>query len=150
MDRVAKYVQLRSQVEGKLPKLADDAKPEAIDGHKQSLRKGLAAARAGAKPGDLFQPDTQALIRTLIGDAARRDGPASRQAVEEENPGRQRVSINGEYPAGQPVATVPPQILRALPQLPDKEIEYRFMGRRLVLLDTRARMVVDYMENALP
>ena len=58
--------------------------------------------------------------------------------------------VNGPYPQGLPVTTVPPQVLDALPRLPVKDLEYRFVGRRLVLLDTRADMVVDYVDNALP
>lgn len=150
LDRVSQYVRVRAQVEQKLPKLPDKAESEQIDGHKKALREGLRQARKAAKPGDLFQSDTAALIRKLVAQASKRDGAAPRAAIEEENPGQRRITINGEYPEGQPVATVPPQVLTALPRLPDEEIEYRFMGRRLILLDTRARMIVDYMDKALP
>jgi hypothetical protein len=49
-----------------------------------------------------------------------------------------------------PLTTVPPQVLAALPRLPDEQIEFRFLSTRLILLDTRANMIVDYMERALP
>jgi hypothetical protein len=150
LDRLSQYTLVRAKVERALPKLPDQAEPHQIDGHKKALREGLRAARADAKPGDLFQPETAALIRQLLADASKRHGPASREAIDEENPGQRRVTINGEYPEGQPVATVPPEVLAALPRLPDEEVEFRFMGKRLVLLDTRARMIIDYMENALP
>ena len=35
-----------------------------------------------------------------------------------------------------------------LPKLPP-ELDYRFMGERLVLLDTHANIVVDFMEDAI-
>jgi hypothetical protein len=42
-----------------------------------------------------------------------------------------------------------PVILEALPELPD-EVEYRFFGRDLVLLDVEAGLVVDVLKQALP
>jgi hypothetical protein len=44
---------------------------------------------------------------------------------------------------------MPPQVLEPLPKL-DEEMEYRFLGQRLVLLDTHAHIVVDYTEDVLP
>jgi hypothetical protein len=29
-------------------------------------------------------------------------------------------------------------------------LEYRFLGRALILLDTEAHLIVDLMENAIP
>jgi hypothetical protein len=44
---------------------------------------------------------------------------------------------------------MPPQILAALPKLPE-DLEYRFIGDRLILLDAHANLVVDYIDKALP
>jgi hypothetical protein len=43
---------------------------------------------------------------------------------------------------------VPPQVLAVLPKLPE-ELEYRFIGPRLILLDIHAHTVADYIENIL-
>ena len=43
---------------------------------------------------------------------------------------------------------MPPNVLAALPRLPD-DIEYRFMGRDLILLDTRANVIIDRVPDAL-
>jgi len=59
------------------------------------------------------------------------------------------VSANGRYPDTVPLATMPPQVLAALPTLPD-ELEFRFIADRLILLDVPAHLVVDYIEDALP
>jgi hypothetical protein len=59
------------------------------------------------------------------------------------------VRINGQYPDTVPVSTVPPQVLAALPRLPD-DVEYRFIGRRLILLDVHSNLIVDYIDDALP
>jgi hypothetical protein len=43
---------------------------------------------------------------------------------------------------------VPPHILAVLPRLPD-DIEYRFLGRHLILLDTRANVILDRIPYAV-
>jgi hypothetical protein len=43
----------------------------------------------------------------------------------------------------------PAVILEALPPLPE-ELQYRFVGPTLVLLDVHADLVVDILPNALP
>jgi hypothetical protein len=57
--------------------------------------------------------------------------------------------VNGRYPDGVPLTTMPPQVLAALPKLPP-ELEYRFIGERLVLLDGPAHLIVDFIQDALP
>jgi hypothetical protein len=44
---------------------------------------------------------------------------------------------------------VPPQVLSALPKLPE-ELEYRFIGDRLILLDKHAHTIADYMNTVFP
>jgi hypothetical protein len=44
---------------------------------------------------------------------------------------------------------VPVNILARLPRLPD-DIEYRFLGRDLILLDARARVILDRIPSAIP
>ncbi len=41
-----------------------------------------------------------------------------------------------------------PCVLDALPRLPH-ELQYRFVGRDLVLVDTHADLVVDILRNAV-
>src|SRR5574338_109941 len=118
-DRVTKYLELRKSLEGKLSPLPDKAEPEVITRHQRELLTALQRARSDAKPGDLFTEDVRHLIRRLIAGALSRQGSA------------------------------PPQALLALPRLPDEELQYRVMGTRLLLLDSRANMVVDYMDHAL-
>ena len=48
-------------------------------------------------------------------------------AIMDDNPGELSNQINGTYPEGKPLSTVPPNILAALPRLPD-DIQYRFSG----------------------
>jgi len=57
--------------------------------------------------------------------------------------------VNGAYPGNLPLTTVPPTLLINLPQLP-REVAYRIVGHDLVLLDTEARIVVDFIGGAIP
>jgi hypothetical protein len=150
IERVNAYVKLRNGVADDAPPLPDRAEPEQLQAHRAAVLKGLAGARAGARPGDLFTPETQDLIRRLLRQSDKRQGSEVKKAIQEENPGTVKLRVNAEYPEELPRTTVPPQVLSTLPRLPDEDLEYRFVGRRLLLLDSRARMVVDYMDNALP
>lgn len=149
-DRVAKYAQLRHDLDAKLPALPEKADPTAITQHQKALQASLQRARSTARPGDIFTKEARHLIRRMISGALAHRGSAQRQAIRDENSGSMPVRVNGAFPTSLPLPTVPPQILLALPRLPDKEIEYRFMGTRLLLLDTRANLVIDYMDHALP
>jgi len=97
-----------------------------------------------------------ALFRRLI--AEQLNGPdalAARKAVLEGNPGEEEdsvpvaVRINTEYPSGAPRSTVPPSLLLTLPTLPDC-LHYRFVGRDLVLVDSVAQLIVDFLPAAAP
>ena len=60
-----------------------------------------------------------------------------------------KLAVNARYPDQVPLSTMPPDVLENLPKLP-KEVEYRFVGEHLILLDPDAHIVVDLMPRALP
>jgi hypothetical protein len=80
-----------------------------------------------------------AAAKSTILDEGNPKSPESTAAVD--------LSINAPYPAKAPLSTVPPSVLMALPTLP-KELEFRFVGRNLILRDTKANMIVDVLPNA--
>jgi hypothetical protein len=148
--RCAAYVELHKKIEAGLPKLPQDATPEQIDHGQQLLSKGIVAARAAAKPGDVFAPGVVTYLRqTLAAVFTRPDGKQLRSSILDENPVDAAVRINGPYPDEIALSTMPPQLLAALPKLPD-ELEYRFIGERLILFDHHAHIIVDYIDRALP
>jgi hypothetical protein len=103
-----------------------------------------------AKPGEIFTKEIRAYFRRqLEGVFAGPEGRKLKAAIMDENPGPIRLLVNGRYPDGVPLTTMPPQVLAALPKLPP-ELEYRFIGDRLVLLDEPAHLVVDFIQDALP
>jgi hypothetical protein len=144
------YVALHKKIESGLPRVPDDASPEQIDLGQQALSKGIRAARASARVGDVFSPAIQAHVRRVLGAIfASGDGKQLRDSILDENPVGAAVRINGDYPDEIPLSTMPPQVLDALPRLP-KELEYRFVGERLILFDHHAHLIVDYIAQALP
>jgi hypothetical protein len=57
------------------------------------------------------------------------------------------LQVNMEWPANVPFDYVPPQLLQSLPALP-KELQYRMIGRSLVLWDHHANLIVDFLPGA--
>ena len=64
-------------------------------------------------------------------------------------PSAAKLRVNIRYPDVVPLTTVPPQVLQTLPKLTE-DLEYRFMGDSLILLDVHAHLIADYIENVLP
>ena len=148
--RVADYVKLHEKVEGSLKPLPKEATPQQVDAAQRQLMAGIVAARAGAKPGDIFTPDCQAYIRkVLAAQCAGKEGAEKRASILDENPIGTPVKINGLYPDAIPLSTMPPTVIQALPKLPE-QLEFRFIGDRLILFDHHAHLMLDYVDRALP
>jgi hypothetical protein len=148
--RVEDYVALHKKLEASLPDLPKEATPQQIDQHQRALSKLMREARAGAKPGDLLTPAMQQQVRHLLRQVFHgTQGKQLLSSIFDENPVDVKLTVNGRYPDEVPLSTVPPQVLLNLPTLPE-DLEYRFVGRRLILLDTHAHTIADYMDRALP
>jgi hypothetical protein len=148
--RVEEYATLRSRLEATLPKLPKEATPEQIDRNQRALATLIVSSRPKVKQGDVFTPAGQTYVRALLKRLfANIDRARLRATIQDENPGAVQLRVNGRYPDEVPLATMPPEVLEALPPLPE-EIEYRFVGDSLILLDARAHLLVDLVHNALP
>lgn len=154
--RVEEYRGLREKVARQLPRgeqrRDESTTPEKVVAHQRALAAGLRAARAAARPGDIFTPDAQAVLRRLLVTVFKkqRGGASAKATVNEDNPrGAVKVAVNQSYADGAPLSTMPPDVLNNLPRLPEA-IQYHFVGRTLILLDSDARLIVDYMPDAMP
>ena len=146
---VQAYVDLHKKVEATLPARPEKGTPAQVQAHETALAKLIVQARSQAKQGDIFSQPIRAYIRRQIARAlAGPEGRAIRQSLAEDNPARVQLRVNSRLPDGVPLTTMSPAILGALPKLPE-HIEYRFIGKRLVLLDLHAQLVVDYVDAAL-
>jgi hypothetical protein len=146
--RVDAYAELRTKADDSAPALKESKDAGKIKDAQQSLLERIAAARSNAKPGDIFTPEVAAYFRRLLHPESKEPGTKSLMK-EDKIVGAVPFKINGPYPDEKPLATSPPNLLEALPQLP-KDIDYRFVGKHLILRDSRANMIIDYMLNAIP
>jgi hypothetical protein len=145
--RVEKYDQLRKKADDSAPPLTESKSAAKIKDGQQGLAERIGAARAGVKPGEIFTPEIAVVFKRLLRPEARQQN--TKEAMKDDHPVVVSFKVNGPYPDKQPVATVPPNVLEALPQLP-KDIEYRFVAKHLILRDARANLIIDYMLNAIP
>src|SRR5439155_5999407 len=108
---------------------------------------------AAAMPGDIFTPEARPVIKRLLAAVfGGPDGKQLRASIMDEAqaaPSAAKLTVNGRYPDIVPLTSVPPQVLQTLPKLTE-DLEYRFVGDWLILLDTHAHVVADYIDNALP
>lgn len=149
--RVKDYLALHRKLETQLPRLGKQATPEAIDKHERALGALLQAARRGAAQGEFFTPGMQSILRRLFEKvSAGTDGANLLGSIMDENPGElPKLAVGERYPDNVPLATMPSEVLGALPKL-DEDMEYRFVGDRLVLLDAHAHLIVDFTDAVLP
>jgi hypothetical protein len=143
--RVWDYFELRSALEQGLPPLRVTDDPAEIRTAISALARRIRVARAEAKQGDIFTPAIAVEFRRAL---ATEMNPNTWAAIMDDNPGEFSSRINGTYPGHKPLSTVPPNILAVLPGLPD-DIQYRFVGRHLILLDTKANLIVDRLPYAI-
>ena len=144
--RISAYVELHKTAESGLPKLKSTPSEEKISHHQHELARAIRTARSDAKPGDIFTPQIAGEFRHLIGIAMKADGRGIATSLQHSEPVHLRLRVNQSYPSNIPLQSTPPSLLLNLPKLP-QEIEYRIEGRGLVLLDGRANLVVDLIED---
>jgi hypothetical protein len=144
--RVSAWLDFRKKIESNLPQLKATSSPEKISDHQRKLAGAIRDARKNAKEGDIFTPEIAAEIRRLISLAMKPDGKDIAASLQHAEPVQLRLRVNDSYPANVPLQSTPPSLLANLPHLPP-DIEYRVAGRDLILLDAKANLVIDVMEN---
>ena len=145
-----KYIELQKDLADDSPPLKETSDPAKIDTAQEVLGAKIRAARIYAKPGDIFTPQTRALFRRLMYPELKgEDGPETKATIAGHD-GRPAVplKVNAKYPESAPLPTVPPNLLARLPQLPE-DVEYRIVGKHLILRDVDANIIVDFIPNAI-
>ena len=148
--KVGAYDKLRRDLEGKTPALKRTEDPANIALAEKTMAQEIRTARANAKRGDIFTPATAAMFRRLLSPTMKGSEAENKQAIKEDSPEPKDIpfKINGEYPKDEALSTMPPDVLKALPPLPEL-LQYRFVGKHLLLYCSRANLIVDYMLNAI-
>lgn len=150
--RVEGYAELHRQLAKGDAKQEKKSTPTEIQDAQQALAAKIRTARANAKQGDIFTADVRPVFKRLLAPELKgEDGRDAKAVLKDDAPAPGSVSfkVNAKYPENQPLPSVPANILLSLPSLP-APLEYRIVGRHLLLLDTAADLIVDYMLNAVP
>jgi hypothetical protein len=149
--RVAEYVKVHKMARAEVHGLKPTDSPEAIEHHEHKLAHEIRETRRSAQAGDIFTPQIAEEFRRLIKETM--SGPAAtkiRASLRSASPVVLPVlKVNDPYPAGVALQSTPPSLLMNLPQLPP-ELDYRVVGRTLILRDVEANLVVDCIPNAIP
>ena len=147
--RIDAYIKVHNEAESQVPNLKRTDDPKEIADREAALAKAIMTLRAGAKPGDIFAPEYQPYFVKIIQDDFKLRSAADRKALVAELPRNVKVDINTVYPTTLPLETFPPALLRKLPDLPP-ELEYRIVGRSLILRDVKANLIVDILRDVVP
>lgn len=149
--QVKEYVKLHKKAEAGLPPSKPTDSPGKLNERRRLLAARIETARHGIKQGALFSPQVSQLFKRLISMAYQASGPEKvGTSLRHDEPVHDvPMKINGPYPEQVPLQTTPPSILLNLPPLP-KELDYRIVGQNLVLRDTGANIIVDYIAGAIP
>jgi hypothetical protein len=147
--RIQAYLKIHNEAEGKVPNLKSTDDPQKISDREKALAQAIMTLRAGAKPGEIFAPEYQPYFIKIVKDDFATRSARDRKALVSELPAKMKVDVNTVYPTTIPLATFPPALLRKLPDLPP-ELEYRIVGRSLLLRDVKANLIVDILRDVVP
>ena len=150
-EKVSEYVLIRDEAARGLPRdrLFDDARE--MLALRKALRQAIRHARPNARAGDLFTPSAGSAFRHIIAVTAAAHRVAANEFVrelrDERLPGARHPVVNGAYD-WRLGAWMWPALLQALPSLPT-DLQYRIVDGDLVLIDVRAGLVVDVLNDAM-
>ena len=114
------------------------------------LAQKIRSARTDAKQGDIFTLEIAACFRHQIASTlAGHDGKRIRTSLHHAEPVQGvPLQVNTRYPQKKPLQSTPPTLLPNLPHLP-QELQYRIAGEALLLYDSGADMIVDFVPDAM-
>ena len=143
-ERVADYMKIHEKAQVGLVAPKSTESPVQISEFQHQLAARIRALRPNGKQGDIFTPAITGVFHRLVAIAMHgSDGARIRTSFERAEPIEGvHLDVNQAYPDGMPLQSMPPSLLLNLPKLP-KELEYRFVGRELILRDIAANLIVD-------
>jgi hypothetical protein len=165
-EEIQEYVRLRHKVVDVVPPLLPDGTAQQVATRQKALTDAIVKYRRKAKPGEIFKPEVEAAFRRVFKEAfATPEGPAMIQEIRQGNPRLEgvpdpsdptretikqvRLGVNVVYSDDAPFSSVPSSLLLKIPALPP-EVRYRFVGRALIVRDTEANVILDFIRDILP
>jgi hypothetical protein len=148
--KAAAYVDIHREAEKELGAAKRRSTATQLAVHERKLAEKIRHLRGHSVQGEIFTPRIAAEIRRLTGAAVEGvRGVRVEKSLARAEPVRFKLVVNREYPQSVPLQSVPPTLLLYLPEL-QTELEYRIVGHTLILRDTGANLVVDFMPEAIP
>jgi hypothetical protein len=147
---IAEYMALRRRLTNEIPRPVPNSTSVELNNASDALAGAIQRSRQNAAVGDLFAAPVIAVLKRKVDDALRT--PQLRQAlagIDDEAPMVRVPKIHLRFPGAAQMATMPASLLNVFPTLP-KELEYRIVGRNLVLRDVDAALILDYIPNVIP
>jgi hypothetical protein len=147
---VENYLTLCRRLEQDLPPLEPSSDANVIQLTVEARADAIRRARSTALAGDIFDPAVaEAFRRRVRRSFAGRDRAVARLHDEMSEHGEhwRPAVVNGRF-SWQTAAATPLFVLAALPALP-AELQYRFVGHDLVLVDITANLIVDILPDAI-
>ena len=164
-QRIHAYMAVHKDAKKDAPPLKETNNPAEIKTAQDTLGARIRAARATAKQGDIMTPEIQNKFRRLMypvvtspapqGTAGKEVKKDIKEELKENTEERKEeggkpvtLKVNATYPPDTPLPTTPPQVLMNLPKLPE-QLEYRLIGKNLIIRDVEANIIVDFVPNAI-
>lgn len=165
-EEIREYVKLHRKLTEKIPMATPTWSSQQIADRQRLLTVAIQASRRDKTQGNIFKPEVEAafrrvLMRELTGPNAaamlnelRSGNPSVEGVPQQRNPQAEQkkavtLKVNAYYPDDAPLSSVPPSLLLKLPALPE-QVRYRFVGRNLILRDTEANVILDYLPDVIP
>jgi len=147
---VSEYLEMRDQALRDIAPLEVTSDPSWLASHVDQLASTIQHVRRGLQQGVLFSRPVAQEFRILISNRmSAPDGPQLARAILEVQPRAFTPHVNDRYPVDEPRPTMPAPVLEILPPVPPV-LEYRFVGRDLLLMDRATGIVLDILPSALP
>jgi hypothetical protein len=150
-ERVDAYMKVRKDAIKDAPPLKETNDVAKIKAAQDGMAAQIRAARPNAKQGDIFTPEIVAQFRRLLYPELKgEDGRDAKEILKDDAPSPASIpfKVNAKYPDGAPVPTVPANLLINLPTLPEP-LQFKIIGKHLILLDEDADVIVDYAVNVI-
>jgi hypothetical protein len=125
------------------------AEPEELARQAHALAAAIREARPRAREGDIFTFAASEMFRARIAAIVRRTNFDVAAFLARHGGEGEDLELQVFDTLLWPAHVALTSITRQLPELPP-ELEYRFAGRHLVLMDVGANLVVDVLRDALP
>jgi len=163
--RIDAYMAIHKDAAKDAPPLKETKNPGEIKAAQDALGVKIRAARMTARQGEIMTPEIQNKFRRLMypvvtspapqGTVGREVKKDIKEELKENTEERKEeggkpvvLKVNARYPEDTPLPTTPPQVLMNLPKLPE-QLEYRIIGKNLIIRDVEANIIVDFVPNAI-